>query len=92
MTGPARYRRNPVVSETEIGDDVFLVEPEDQEVFYLDVVTSALWRYIDEPRSAAEIEEIFAAAFPDTAAATIAADVAAALDDMVARGLIVSVP
>ena len=40
------YVRNPAVAATEIDAETFLVEPETGEVFYLDEVSSALWRFI----------------------------------------------
>jgi len=67
----------------------FLVEPEEGEVFYLDEISSALWRFLTEARSEVDIVETFAAAFPDTDRAKISADIDAALVDMDTRTLIV---
>jgi hypothetical protein len=60
------YIRNPAVAATEIDAETFLVEPEEGEVFYLDEISSALWRFLTEARSEDDIVETFAAAFPDT--------------------------
>jgi hypothetical protein len=92
VTTEALYTRNPAVSATEIDAETFLVEPEMGEVFYLDEVTSALWRFILEPRREAEIVEAFAEAFPDTGMDRIATDIRAALTDMMARDLLVLRP
>ena len=43
-----RYCRNPVVSTTAVEDDLFLVEPEGQDVYYLDAITSGIWRLLEE--------------------------------------------
>lgn len=90
MASRPRYRRNPAVAETAIGDELFLVEPDSQEVFYLDPVTSALWRLLTEPRSADDIAALFGEAFPEIDPARIAADVAQALADMTSRCLVVT--
>ena len=77
------------MNATEIDAETFLVDPDSGEVFYLDEVSSALWRLLAEPRSRAEITETFAAAFPDTPADRIEQDIASALDEMTGRGLVV---
>lgn len=86
------WLRNPAIAATEIDAETFLVEPDGGEVFYLDAVSSALWRVLAEPHTRAEIAEIFAAAFPDVAPAKIAADIAAAIGDLSDRGLVVKRP
>jgi Coenzyme PQQ synthesis protein D (PqqD) len=86
-----RFCRNPAVAETPIEGEVFLVGPDDGAVFYLDEVTCALWRLLAAPHSAAEIETVFAAAFPEIDRRVLAADIAAALKDLRARSLVVSV-
>ena len=86
-----RYQRNPAVSETEIDEEVFLVEPKSEEIYYLDSVTSGLWRLLAEPKTLAEAQAILLDAFPDQDAAAVERDVAAAFEDMLARRLIVTV-
>jgi hypothetical protein len=87
-----RWQRNPAISETTVEDETFLVEPESQEVFYLDRVSSGLWRALAEPQDEAGLVALFVAAFPDTPRPTIARDLAAALAEMKRRGLVVRVP
>lgn len=87
-----RYCRNPAVSTTAVEDDLFLVEPEGQDVYYLDAMTSGIWRLLEEAASREEILATYAEAFPDQDAATLSRDVGAALDDMVARGLVLIAP
>jgi hypothetical protein len=92
MADPPRFRRNPAIGFTVVDDETFLIEPESQEVFYLDPVSSALWRLLEEPRTAVEMAELFAAAFPDRPAEDISRDIAAVAADLLARGLAVVVP
>lgn len=91
MSEAMRYLRNPAVTETAVDEDIFLVEPGSQEVFYLDAVTAALWRCLAEPQTEDEIAAVFRAAFPDTDAAMIARDLKTALAEMRTRGLVVAV-
>jgi hypothetical protein len=91
MAETPRFRRADGVGETVIDGETFLVEPATQEVFYLDRVTSALWRMLDKPCSATELTTLFQIAFPDQDEAGIARDIAAVTADLLARGLIVLV-
>jgi hypothetical protein len=90
--GIERYRRNPAVSETEIDEEIFLVEPESEEIYYLEPVASGLWRLLAEPKTLAEAQAILRDAFPDQDRAKVERDVTAAFEDMSARKLIVTLP
>ncbi len=87
MAEPPRYRRNEAVRETEIDGEIFLVEPDSEEVYYLDRTGSALWRLLDEARRFDDILAVFHDAFPDVAAAALRRDLRRALDALVERGL-----
>lgn len=84
-----RLVRNPAVTETPLDDEVFLVEPRSDEVFYLDAISSGLWRLLVEPMTLGEIQAAYRDAFPDSLPATVDADIAAAVADLRARGLVV---
>lgn len=92
MADVPRFQRNSTIGFTVVDDETFLIEPESQEVFYLDPVSSALWRLLEEPRTAEEMVELFVAAFPDRPAEEISRDIAAATADLLARGLAVLCP
>lgn len=89
MTDSFVYVRNPAVSATEIDAETFLVEPDEGEVFYLDEVSSALWRLLSDAQSEDDVVKTFATAFPDTGEEKISNDIRAALNDMVDRSLVV---
>ena len=91
MREASRIRRNPAVNETVVDDEIFLVEPEAEEVFYLDRMAGALWRFLSEPRSEDDIRTVFADPFPNTEPADLARDLAAALETLLARNLVVRV-
>ncbi|MEO8558941.1 MAG: PqqD family protein [Rhodospirillales bacterium] len=87
-----RYTRQAGVSETEIDDGVFLVEPKSQEIYFLDAISRGLWRLLGEASSLADLQGVVRQAFPDQAPAEIDRDVAAVIVEMSERGLVVSVP
>lgn len=91
MVGPARYKRNPAVSETELDGEMFLVEPESEEVFHLDMMGASLWRLIAAPQSLHEATTVYQTAFPDTDRQTVQNDLRSALQTMLDRGLVVVV-
>lgn len=84
-----RLARNPSVTETPLDDEIFLVEPHSDEVYYLDAVSSGLWRLLAEPATLAELQAAYREAFPDFDETTIDRDVAATVADMTARGVVV---
>jgi hypothetical protein len=86
----SRFKRNAAVTATEIDDGIFLVEPETQDIFFLDAMGSGLWRLLAEPQSLAALQGVVREAFPDQPAQTLDADVAAALQEMVERRLVLS--
>jgi hypothetical protein len=90
MVEAVRYQRNAGIDETRIENDVFLVVPGSDDVFYLDAVGAGLWRLLAAPHRMTEIEEVFAAAFPDVASDRVARDLAAVLAEMVARRLVIA--
>ena len=87
-----RYTRNAGVSETEIDDGVFLVEPRSQEIYFLDAISRGLWRLMGEASSLEELQGVVRQAFPDQASDQVDRDVAAALAEMAERGLVVGQP
>ncbi|MGE0155190.1 MAG: PqqD family protein [Reyranellaceae bacterium] len=84
------FKRNAAVTATEIDEGIFLVEPETQDIFFLDAMSSGLWRLLDQPQSLAQMQDVVRAAFPDQPAAALDADVATALQDMVEQKLVLS--
>lgn len=85
-----KFRRNAAVTETEIDDGIFLVEPETQDIFFLDAISSGLWRLLAEPQSLVDMQSVVREAFPDQPVSTLDADVVAAIEDMAARKLVLS--
>ncbi len=87
-----RYRQSPDVGVTVVEGDTFLVPPGEDDVFYLDAVSSGLWRALREPGTLEELQATYRTAFPERDGAEVDRDVATAFEALRARGLVVSVP
>jgi len=83
-----RYQRSTAVRETEVEGDFFLVEPNSGEIYYLNAITSGVWRLLDVPRDRGEILDVLVQAFPEASTTRIARDLDRALADMLKGELI----
>jgi len=70
---------------------LFLIDPETGAIFHLAAIGAATWDLLAS-RDLDATTDLLAQAFPDTPRATIAADVTALVDDLVARGLLITEP
>ncbi len=92
MTGSPRYCRNPAVSVTEVDNEIFLVEPGTQEVYYLDTIAAALWRLLADPLDLDDIVAVYCTAFPDTGMDIVRRDLDRAIQDLRGRGFVTVAP
>jgi len=83
-----RYRRAPDISVTAVDDGSFLVEPETQDIFWLDALAAGVWNALEEPASVTELRDLLAEAFPGTEPGRIAADLETLLAELSQRRLI----
>ena len=60
----ARYIRNPVINETPLDDEVFLVDPNSEEVYYPNEISGGLWRLLGEAMALDALQAAYKAAFP----------------------------
>jgi hypothetical protein len=84
----SRFKRNPAISETTLGAETFLVDAEGREVYYLDAVSSGLWRLLREPTTLDSCLADFSTAFPDVSADRLREDLARALAELERGGLV----
>lgn len=82
------WQRAEGVSENPMDDDLFLVAPVSGEIVHLDRMGAAIWHLLAEPQEMAEIQAVFAAAFPDSDADTLQGDLEQALETLKAVGLV----
>lgn len=84
-----RYSRADHVRVTEVDGEVFLVPGDGrQEVFYLDEISSGIWRLLEEPRTLAEMIDVYRTAFPDAPPGGMEADIQRLLADLVTNQLV----
>ncbi len=83
-----RYERRPGVTEREVGEAAFLVDPTTDSLYHLNATAAALWRLLAEPIDAGEAAEVLKAAFPDAPPDRVETEVAGLFADLAGRGLI----
>lgn len=83
-----RFTRTPDIAETDVGDDLFLVHPESEEIVHLDALAAAIWRALATPQDVETLLELFAAAFPEQPRTGLAEDLNAGLESLRAADLI----
>jgi hypothetical protein len=87
-----RYGRRSGLSQTEIEDELFLVDLAGGELFHLDRGARGLWTMLAEPSAFETILATFREAFSDTPADEIERDLRRTLAVLMGRGLVVTVP
>jgi hypothetical protein len=87
-----RYSRRSGVSETPVGDDLFLVDIGKGELFHLDRSARGLWALLDQPMEFAAILKTFSEAFPETPCDQLERDLRNALATLMSRALVITVP
>jgi hypothetical protein len=87
----ALWRRRAGVKETPVEADLFLVLPDNGEIYHLNAVGAALWRLFADESSAEAAGDTLALAFPDLPRAAIEADVQRFIAELRQRALLDSV-
>lgn len=87
-TGEIRFSRNPNILERQVDETVFLVNPEDDTIFYLNRLSAGIWHLLAEPTSTSDAGRIVQQAFPDTSPEKIASDVSKLVEELSEKGLI----
>lgn len=87
-----RYQRRSGVTETPVGDELFLVDVASGELFHLDRSARGLWTLLAEPTEFEAILATFREAFPDTPAEQLERDLRQAVAMLMGRSLVATVP
>ena len=82
-----RFERAAVLMEAELGDELVALDPDRGHCFGFNPVAAAVWRLLEHPRSAAEIEAELTEQFA-VEKAQCHEEVAELLEDLQGRGLI----
>jgi len=84
----SNYIRNPKITERDIDDTAFLVDPETDAIFYLNPLCKGIWQLLIKPTNELEVARIVQQAFPDVPHDKLAEDVSIFIGDMSKRNLI----
>ena len=82
------FRRNPKVEEAPLGSDLMLFDPAKSQFFVLNSTMAYLWRNCDGEKSLDRIVESVCSDFDGADAHPIAAEMKAALDELVSLGMV----
>jgi hypothetical protein len=82
------YLRNPEITETKVGEERFLADSKGAAIHNLNVIGSALWQLMAEPKTIDELVDPLHAAFPHVARTQIEQDVRDLLKDLMAKRLV----
>ena len=59
------YIRNPDIIEKRLDDELLLIDDAEDVIFNLNPVGTAVWHFLESPRTRPEILHVLYAAFPD---------------------------
>ena len=84
------YLRNPTVTETRVGAEHFLANPQGQAIHHLNPIGAAVWQLMAEPSTLDQLVDPLHAAFPQVPRAQIEQDIRTLLDVLNTKGLVVA--
>lgn len=88
--GRGSFVRRDGLRETHIDGEHYLADARNGAIHHLDPIATAIWRLLDEATGEDEVVAALTDAFPGVPGETVARDVAALLDDLRQRDLIVA--
>lgn len=71
-----------------VGEEIFLVHPDGEQIHNLNPMAAALWRLLEHPATGREMAEIVQAAFPIMAPAKVEEDVRRVVTELLAGGFV----
>ena len=81
------WKRSKNIVIRQMGDSYFLANPSDNEIYYLNEVSTAIWNLLEEPLSGADISSTIQTAFPEANSEAVIADVRKLLSEFAELGL-----
>lgn len=82
------YRRRPGITQREVDDAIFLVNPDNDALYHLNPIGAALWRLLKDGTSGDEACELICLAFPDTDPTSVKTDIVRLLTEFCDHNLI----
>lgn len=84
----SRVTRHPDAQFREVGDEIFLVHPDGQQIHNLNPMAAALWRLLEKPITGREMADVVMTAFPIVAPMKIENDIKAILTTLLQGGFV----
>jgi Coenzyme PQQ synthesis protein D (PqqD) len=82
------FRRNPKVEEAPLGADLMLFDPDKSQFYVLNRTMAYVWRNCEGDRSLDRIVESVPRSFADADRHPVAAEMKAALEELLALGIV----
>jgi hypothetical protein len=82
------FRRNPKVEEAPLGADLMLFDPDKAQFYVLNQTMAYVWRNCEGEKSLERIVESVPRTFADADGRPVAAEMKAALDELLALGIV----
>ena len=83
-----RYTRSQGISQRQVDDDIFLVNPDTDALYHLNSLGAALWRLLEEETSGAQAADIICQAFPDADPTSVKSDIVKLIAELADHHLI----
>lgn len=81
-------RRHPKAEFREVGDEMFLVHPDGEQIHNLNPMAAALWRLLEEPTTGSDMADVVQAAFPIMARTKVEQDINLVLTELFNLGFV----
>lgn len=91
MAMKKRYIRSEGITERQVDDVVFLVNPGNEALYHLNPLGAALWRLLEEETSGEQAAGIICQAFPEADATTVKADIVKLISELADHHLVTRV-
>jgi len=86
---PGCYLRKPEIGVVTIDGESFLADNQGAAIHHLNPVGSAIWTLLAEPVTMADMVDLLHLAFPDVGGEQVKGDLAALIDTLVSKNLLV---
>ncbi|MBT4932845.1 MAG: PqqD family protein [Rhodospirillaceae bacterium] len=83
-----RYTRSEGITERQVDDVIFLVNPENEALYHLSSIGAALWRLLEDETSGEEAANIICQAFPDADPTSVKTDMVKLISELADHQLI----
>ena len=83
-----KIRRHPKVLFREVGDEMFLVHPDGEQIHNLNPMAASLWRLMEDPITSQDMADVVQAAFPIMARTKVESDINQVVSQLLNLGFV----